>query len=112
MSTHAARTMQSLGAMGDWYRTEHPFAWARDEFLAGNIPMSQAVAMVARDRDFIAETEMGDAGESPLEAATRVVWHVWRPELVARIQAEKREERERDEEQGRAYLAETSNLRG
>jgi hypothetical protein len=111
MSTHAARTLASLSTT-DWFRNEHPFCWARDEFLAGNLTIAQAVAMVARDRDFIAETDLGMTGESPLEAATRVVWSVWCPELVARIQAEKREERERDEEQGRAYLAETSNLRG
>lgn len=73
----------------------HPYVAAKRAFVAGQIPIAQAAAMVAADREFIAEYELGElAGRyddcGVYEAAKRVVVTKWRGELVAAIQASKR----------------------
>lgn len=65
-------------------RERHPFTWARINYLRNRITADQAIGMVARDREFIAEAALN--GETRIEAAQRVVLNVWRPELVERLQ--------------------------
>lgn len=53
----------------------HPFLTAREAFLAGRIHSAQAVGMVCRDREFIAEAEL--KGFEVLHAAREVVHGPW-----------------------------------
>jgi hypothetical protein len=66
----------------------HPYIDARARYVAGLIPACQARAMMAADREFIAECELS-LRDVKTEAA-RVVSEVWRPELCARIVQDKR----------------------
>lgn len=61
----------------------HPYITARDKYFAGRIPSTQAIGMVASDRDFIAESEL--AGLNPVEAAREIVLKDWRAHLVRRV---------------------------
>jgi hypothetical protein len=70
-------------------RGRHPYVYAHDAFVAGNMTVAQAVAMVASDREFIAESELGILTdryqfEDVLAAARHVVENVWRMELIER----------------------------
>ncbi len=53
----------------------HPFLTAREAFLAGRIHSAQAIGMAAKDREFIAESEL--KGLVPLEAARDVIAGPW-----------------------------------
>lgn len=74
----------------DHIRQRNPYIAAHDAFVGGLITVSQAIAMVVSDRDFIAEATMRCDG-SVFDNAERVVRQSWAPELVARIQDRKRE---------------------
>lgn len=67
----------------DHLRDRHPYVTARDAYFAGRIPATQAIGMVARDREFIAEAEL--AGLTPVEAAREIVLKDWRAHLVRRV---------------------------
>jgi hypothetical protein len=71
-----------------WLRAERPYSAAYSLYMAGRITSDQAIAMVARDRDFIAESEL--RGYPPAIAARAVVIEKWRAELVARTQQQQR----------------------
>lgn len=66
-------------------RDRHPFLTAREDFIAGRLHSVNAIAMAAKDRDFIAEAELN--GMEPLEAARHVVAGPWARRRVAALQS-------------------------
>jgi hypothetical protein len=67
----------------------HPYIDARKAFLADHITIEQAAAMIAADREWIAECEL--TGLKPYATALQVVRDVWRADLVKAIQTRKRQ---------------------
>lgn len=61
----------------------HPYLIAREGFLAGLMHTTQAIGMVASDRDFRAEAEL--RGWNVVEAAREVVLERWLPKLVEEV---------------------------
>lgn len=68
-------------------RDQHPFVYAREKFLAGEMLIDQAVAMIVRDSDFAYEAML--AGKDVRAAAEMVVRKIWMAELVKIVQQRK-----------------------
>ena len=63
----------------------HPYLVAKELFLSNRITRCQAIGMVARDPEWIAECDLSLAhgNETPLSLAREVVNTVWTKQLVA-----------------------------
>lgn len=61
-----------------------PHSLAKAKFFEVTVTRSQAIGMVARDPDFIAEADLDTTSrwDYPVEAARRLVEEVWLPQLV------------------------------
>jgi hypothetical protein len=66
----------------------HPYVEADIAFERGHITRLQAVGMIMKDRDFIAECEL--QGGDKRAMAEAIVEHEWLPKQVAYLQAAKR----------------------
>jgi hypothetical protein len=80
----AARAHASRNSPLPYLTAANPYVDAKLSFVAGRITRMQAAAMVASDRQWIAECEL--RGHKPLEAARVVVDTQWTADLVEAIQ--------------------------
>jgi len=67
------------------FENRHPYLAAKERFMAGEITRLQAVAMVASDREFVAEVELDPRHANVFASARAVVEQNWVPELVLAI---------------------------
>ncbi|MGY3589381.1 hypothetical protein [Bradyrhizobium sp. USDA 4350] len=65
-------------------KDRHPYITAEQAFTAGRITVAQAVAMICRDREYIAECEL--TGKDKSRNAETIVRDIWAPVLVRNIQ--------------------------
>jgi hypothetical protein len=69
-------------------RAQHPFVYAKEKFLAGEMLVEQAIVMAARDNDFAYEALLN--GMTGMQAAEAVVRNIWCKELCKIIAERKR----------------------
>lgn len=69
-------------------REQHPFTYAKERFLAGEMLVEQAIQMMVKDNEFAYEALL--AGMTARQAAENVMREVWMKELVEIIAQRKR----------------------
>ena len=67
----------------------HPFVYARERFLAGQILVEQAIQLAMTDSEFQHEAVIGGQFKNVRDAAEKVVRDIWAKELIKIIQQRK-----------------------